>query len=165
MVQNPRRAGSDFSSLLRRLLAAGLVLLGGCAPPAPPTAADLDYPVIVLFERSGIVAHDDATDLRTMSVQRIVHSHTPPYLVDSRLDIYRLHKLSSVHGGLWLMTHPSGHSEVDFELERVARADAAQARRLIAARDPTLRAGADPATLTRLQQAGTLAAMRAALEP
>ena len=47
--------------------------------------------------------HDDAVELRTMSVQRVVNAHSPPYLIDSRLDLYRLEQLQSVHGGLWLM--------------------------------------------------------------
>ena len=107
-----------------------------CGGPPPPASVDaLAFPVLVLFEQSGVVRHDDAADLRTMSVQRVVGSNSAPFLIDSRLDIYRLEKLASVHGGMWLMANPSGTTEVTFELMRVAQADAAQARRLIAERD------------------------------
>ena len=83
----------------------------------------------------------------------------PPFLIDSRLDIYRLEKLASVHGGMWLMANPSGTTEVTFELMRVAQADVAQARRLIAERDGGLRNDPDPAKLAALERAATLAEM------
>ena len=131
-----------------------------CGGPPPPASVDaLAFPVLVLFEQSGVVRHDDAADLRTMSVQRVVGSNSPPFLIDSRLDIYRLEKLASVHGGMWLMANPSGTTEVTFELMRVAQADAAQARRLIAERDGGLRNDPDPAKLAALERAGTLAEM------
>ena len=57
------------------------------------------------------------------------------------------------------MANPSGTTEVTFELMRVAQADAARARRLIAERDGGLRNDADPAKLAALERAGTLAEM------
>ena len=135
-----------------------------CGGPPPPVSVDaLAFPVLVLFEQSGVVRHDDGADLRTMSVQRVVGSNSSPFLIDSRLDIYRLEKLASVHGGMWLMANPSGNTEVTFELMRVAQADAAQARRLIAERDGGLRHDPDPAKLAALARAGTLAEMLAVL--
>ena len=131
-----------------------------CGGPPPPASVDaLQFPVLVLFEQSGVVSHDDAADLRTMSVQRVVGSNSPPFLIDSRLDTYRLEKLASVHGGMWLLANPSGTTKVTFELMRVAQADAAQARRLIAERDGGLRNDPDPAKLAALERAGTLAEM------
>jgi hypothetical protein len=149
----PRRRGA------LALLAA---LLGGCAPPPPPQVEALAFPVLVLFE-SGVVRHDDPADLRTMSVQRVVNAHQPPFLVDSRFDIYRLEQLQSVHGGLWLMANPSGPTEVSFALARVAQDDAEQARALIAARVWAIREGSDPAAAGRLAQAETFAQMLEAI--
>ena len=131
-----------------------------CGGPPPPASVDaLAFPVLVLFEQSGVVHHDDAADLRTMSVQRVVGSNSPPFLIDSRLDIYRLEKLASVHGGMWLMANPSGRTEVTFELVRVAQTDTPQARRLIVERDGGLRNDPDPAKLAALERAATLAEM------
>jgi hypothetical protein len=41
-----------------------------------------------------------------------------PRLIDSKLNVYVMEKLRSVHGGLWLMAHPSEITEVTFELKR-----------------------------------------------
>ena len=143
---------------------AASALLGGCASEQPAVVGDLAFPVLVLFEDSGVVRHDDAADLRTMSTQRVVGSNSPPFLVDSRLDVYRLDRLASVHGGLWLMANPSGHTEVTFELVRIAQADVARAQALIAERDPRLRSGDEPEARRRLLEATTLAAMLAAVD-
>jgi len=118
-------------------------LIGGCKTQPPPTVETLEFPVLVLFEDSGVVRHDDAKDLRRMSVQRVTGSNTPPLLIDSNLDIYRLDGLASIHGGMWLMANPSGRTEVTFELIRVAHADAGEARRLIVEREVRLRHGDD----------------------
>ena len=49
-----------------------------------------------------------------------------PRLIDSRLNVFALEKLRSIHGGLWLMTHPSEITEVTFALksQKSGRADA-----------------------------------------
>ena len=138
-------------------------LLSACAPPPPPTVEGLAFPVLVLFEQGDPVRHDDPTGLRTMAVQRVVNAHTPPFLVDARLDIYRLEQLQSVHGGLWLMANPSGPTEVSFTLARVAQGDAEQARGLIAARTWAIREGGDQDAAARLARAGTLAQMLEAI--
>ncbi|MEZ5461218.1 hypothetical protein [Dokdonella sp.] len=123
-----------------------IVLLAGCAPPPPVMPADLAYPVLVLFPQSGSVRHDDAADLKIMSVQRVMGAHGEVYLIDSRLDIYRLDKLESEHSGIWLMAHPNGRTEVRFDLQRIATADAIRARQLIVDRDARMKS-ADGATL------------------
>lgn len=41
----------------------------------------------------------------------------PPVLIDSDFKIYSLDHFQSVHGGLWLMAHPSGTTDVTFELK------------------------------------------------
>jgi hypothetical protein len=143
------------------LLAA---LLGGCTPPAPPTVDGLAFPVLVLFEQSGTVRHDDAADLGSMSVQRVAGSNSAPFLIDARFDIYRLEQLQSVHGGLWLMANPSGRTEVTFELAREAQGDAERARALILEREPRLRSGNDAQAAARLAQASTWEAMLAAID-
>jgi hypothetical protein len=149
--------------LLRASAALLLAALGACRSQ-PPRVEDLAYPVLVLFERSGTVRHDAVADLRSMAVQRVLGSESPPWLIDSRLDIYRLERLESVHGGLWLMANPSARTQVRFDLVRVARADAVQARGLIVERDPTLRAGNDPVRRLRIEEAATLATMLVALQ-
>ncbi len=136
-----------------------IALLVGCKAPSPLTINDLNYPVLVLFEQSGGVRHDDARDLSVMSVQRVMASNSPPFLIDSHLDIYRLDKLGSEHSGLWLMANPNGQTEVHFDLQRVSLADVAKARQLILARDPTLRSQDGAPLREKVEQARTLKAM------
>jgi hypothetical protein len=158
MMRGMARIGGTWTRIGRAAFAACVAALGACRS-VPPVAEDLAYPVLVLFEQSGSVRHDDPADLRRMSVQRVIHSHSAPWLIDARLDLYRVEKLQSVHGGFWLMANPSGPTEVSFELVRVARADAVQARRLIVEREPILRAEEVEALRQRLEGATTLAAM------
>jgi hypothetical protein len=55
---------------MRALLACVLAtMIVACSQAPPPTANDLVYPVLVLFEESGAMRHDDAGDLRIMSVR------------------------------------------------------------------------------------------------
>lgn len=141
-----------------------LCALFGCkAPAAPPTVGDLHFPVLVLFEQGGVLRHNDAADLNSMSVQRVVGSNSPPFLIDSNLDIYRLDRLASVHGGIWLIANPSGRTEVTFDLARVAQSDAAQSRRLIAERDQRARSDDDGGAREHLARAQTFDAMAAAI--
>jgi hypothetical protein len=149
-----RKVGS-----LRGLLAAMLAAIAGCAAAPAPTPADLAYPVLVLFEQGGGVRHDDAEDLSKMRVQRIMAAGDAVFLVDSRLDIYRLDKLESVHSGIWLMAHPSDFTEVRFDLQRVASADARMARKLISECEYRLRSNEDPSLHVALEKAETLQAM------
>lgn len=160
MTSHPVRSSRGVFALVATTLAA---LLAACKPAPPPTPESLAYPVLVLFEQSGVVRHDDVADLREMSTQRVINSNSAPFLVDSKLDVYRLEKLASTHGGLWLMANPVGHTEVTFELARVAQGDAAQARKLIAERDVDFQYQGDDAAKQRLAQAQTFAAMLAAI--
>lgn len=137
----------------------GMLLGAACSAPPPVLAEDLAYPVLVLFPQSGSVRHDDTADLRMMGVQRVMGYDGTVMLIDSRLDIYRLDGLASTHSGLWLMAHPSGRTEVRFELHRIGQADIEQARRLILEREPTLRDSAEPVPRASLLQASTLQAM------
>lgn len=138
-------------------------LLAACKPAPPPSVDDLAYPVVVAWESSGIVRHDDAKDLQVMSTQRVVNANSAPFLVDSQLDVYRLDRLASTHGGMWLMANPVGRTDVTFELVRVAQGDAARARALIARRTWEIREGNDSAAAKRLATANTLAEMLAAI--
>ena len=147
----------------RRTTAVFAALLAGCAPAAPPSVEGLAFPVLVLFEQSGTMRHDDAADLHSMSVQRVAGSNSAPFLIDARFDIYRLERLQSVHGGLWLMANPSGSTEVTFELVREAQGDAARARELLLQRESRLRSGLDPDAASRLEQASTWPAMLEAI--
>jgi len=150
-----RRSRCLFAALIAGLIAA-------CKPAPPPTVDDLTFPVLVLFESGGLVRHDDAKDLQVMSTQRVINSNSAPFLIDSKLDIYRLDKLASTHG-VWLMANPVGTTEVTFELARVAQGDVEQARRLIAERDWQVREGSDDTPRQRLAQAGDLRAMLEAI--
>lgn len=149
---------------IRSFVAAAFgAVLAACKPAPPPSPETLAYPVLVLFEQSGVVRHDDVADLKEMSTQRVVNANSAPFLIDSKLDVYRLEKLASTHGGLWLMANPVGRTEVTFELARVARADAAQARALIVERDVDFRYQGDDAAKQRLANAKTFAEMLAAI--
>ena len=163
------RSTGRFANRILRRLAVSIVrqalivttavgLLAGCAKQPPPKPADLAYPVLVLFEQGGAVRHDNAGDLAMMAVQRIMASASSPLLIDSRLDIYSLDDLESVHSGLWLMANPSGLSEVRFVLHRLATADLRRARQLIAAR-----ARVDAQAMARIAQANSLAELIAAI--
>jgi hypothetical protein len=147
------------SVLVRTCLAACTLLGAACSPPPAVSPAELAYPVLVLFPQSGSVRHDDAADLRVMSVQRVMGANGPVVLIDSRLDIYRLDRLESTHSGLWLMAHPNGQTDVDFELQCIDQADIEQARRLMLEREPRLRGAAATALRAALSQASTLEAM------
>ncbi|HET7843746.1 MAG TPA: hypothetical protein VFL14_06325 [Xanthomonadales bacterium] len=145
---------------VRGLLVPALAaLLAACKPTPPPTANDLAYPVLVLWEAGGVVRHDDAKDLQVMSTGRVVNANSPPFLVDSRLDVYRLDKLASTHGGMWLMANPVGRTDVTFELALEKQGDAELARRLIAERDVDFRYQGDAAAKEKLAQSRTLAQM------
>jgi hypothetical protein len=144
---------------LRPLLAAALAVIAGCAEPPAPTPADLAYPVVVLFEQGGGVRHRNAEDLSRMRVQRIMVAGDAVFLIDSRLDIYRLEKLESVHSGIWLMAHPNDITDVHFVLQKIASADADMTRKLIGEREYRLRSGEDPSLHVALEKAETLQAM------
>ena len=133
-----------FGGVLRWLLPCAL--FAGCQraapPPAPagPSVADLQFPVAVIFGNASIVTYKDAEDLSAMWMVNYLAVDGPPPLIDSRFAVYRLAKLASTHGGLWMMVHPAGVTPVTFELER---APANRASKRLA---PSLRAYLDQET-------------------
>jgi len=106
-----------FRRVLTRIPLFSL-LLAGCSPEPPPKISDLHFPVTVLYTNSSTRLFDSAADLDVMSTQLVINSSQSPVLVDSEFNIYTLEKLRSVHGGLWLMVHPVGNTEVAFDLKR-----------------------------------------------
>jgi hypothetical protein len=106
------------------------MLLAGCSPePPPPTLTDLHFPVAVLYSNASTRLCKDASELGVMGVQLMINSNSPPVLIDSDFNIFTLEKLRSTHGDLWLMLHPSGDTEVAFDLKRAPKSglDAARA--------------------------------------
>jgi hypothetical protein len=116
-----------FRCILAHLPLLGM-LLAGCSREPPPVVADLHFPVAVLFSNSSAIRYDNAADLGVMPVQLVINSKFPPILIDSQFNILTLQKLSSIHGGLWLMVHPSGNTEVTFDLKRAPKSGLDAAR-------------------------------------
>jgi len=52
-----------------------------------------------------------------MHTNYVVLSEGTPVLIDSQFKIYAMEGLRSTHNGMWLMAHPSGLTEVMFELK------------------------------------------------
>jgi hypothetical protein len=92
------------------------MLFAGCSRTKPPTVESLHFPVAVLFSNACTNFFTDADDLKMMNVQIVINSASPPILVDSEFAVYSLNKLRSIHGGFWLFAHPSGVTEVTFDL-------------------------------------------------
>jgi hypothetical protein len=85
--------------------------------PAPSLDA-LQFPVVVLFGNSSILLCSGPAELTKMHTNYLTLNDRDPRLIDSKLNVYVMEKLRSVHGGLWLMAHPSEITEVTFELKR-----------------------------------------------
>lgn len=115
---------------------ASLLSLIGCGADAPKvvTTSDLTFPVVVIFGSSSAALYRDAGDLGTMQIGHLNAVTEPPPLIDSAFAIYRLAKLGSTHGGVWLMTHPTGSTPVTFELEPWPQTGIAAARELLTKR-------------------------------
>jgi hypothetical protein len=109
------------------------VIFGGCrpSPPKPVEVKDIQFPVLVLFSNSGASVYDRSEDLHVMHVNRVNLSDQPPTLIDSGFAIYTMEQLRSIHGGLWLMAHPSGTTDVTFELKRATESGKDAALRLV----------------------------------
>ena len=117
-------------------LSALLALLTGCTPKPPPKAgvADLHFPVAVLFPSASIVLFKDKVDLGVMHMNYVLDSGgASPVVIDSNFDIYTMERLRSTHGGLWLMAHPSGTTEVAFDLTRSPKSGLEAARKAMRA--------------------------------
>jgi len=135
-IFSPYHVYSIVSSLVTLLLS--LILFTSCTrkpepppPPPPPTVADLHFPVLVLFPNAYTVLFKDATDLHTMITGVVIALDQPPLLIDSRFNIRTLDYLKTIHGGLWLMMHPVGVTEVTFTLARAPKSGIDAAREAI----------------------------------
>ena len=145
-----------------------LALFTGCRakPPAPPTVADLKFPVVVvIFGKSSAVEFKDAAALGTMTMGNLNAITGPPPLIDSSFAIYTLTKLRSTHNGLWLMANPTGSTPVTFTLERAPKSGIEVARALMRERldEQTWRTDLDEkrrALATEQTLAGMLAIVR-----
>lgn len=117
------------------LFLASVVTSGCRAKPAPApvlTVADLNFPVVVVFERSGAYVHRSAEDLMTMSMQAVIMSNSPPHLIDNEFNLFRLDKLNSTKGTLaYMLSAGAGSTEVTFELARVPEKSDEQVRSLL----------------------------------
>jgi len=73
--------------------------------------------------------YDDSASLHGMAVQLLINLKSDPILIDSQLNIYAEDKLQSTHGSLWFIIHPSGNTDVTFDLKRAPASglDAARA--------------------------------------
>lgn len=101
--------------------AAGLALalIMSCSKHEPAPSLDaLQFPVVVLFGNSSILLCSEPADLTKLHTNYLTLNDRDPRLIDSKLKVYLMEKLRSVHGGLWLMAHPSEITEVTFELKR-----------------------------------------------
>ncbi len=118
-------------------LSALFATLTGCSPkPAPlppPTVADLHFPVVVLFPTAACLLYKDAASLGVMHMNLLMDYSRVPVLIDSEFNICTMEKLGSTHGGLWLMAHPSGTTEVTFELKRASKSGLEAAREAVGA--------------------------------
>jgi hypothetical protein len=68
-----------------------------------------------------------------MHANRVVLAREAPIVIDGELNLWRLERLRSTHGGVWLMAHPSGMTPVAFEAVRL------EGRGVEAAREALLR--------------------------
>jgi hypothetical protein len=100
-------------------LALALALIMSCSKQEPAPSLDaLQFPVVVLFGNSSILLCSGPAELTKMHTNYLTLNDRDPRLIDSKLNVYVMEKLRSVHGGLWLMAHPSEITEVTFELKR-----------------------------------------------
>lgn len=82
-----------------------------------PAIEALRFPVVMLFEHSSMRVCKGQSELTNMHTNFLTLNNASPVLIDSEFKIYSLGHFQSVHGGLWLMAHPSGSTEVTFELK------------------------------------------------
>lgn len=94
-------------------------LLAGCGREREtgPKIESLQFPVVVLFENSATRLCAEPSELTNVHTNYLKLNSETPVLVDSDFKIFSLEKFQSVHGGLWLMAHPSERTEVTFDLK------------------------------------------------
>jgi hypothetical protein len=143
------------------------VLFAGCRgrPAQPPAVEDLRFPVVVIYGKSSAMLFPDAAALGTARIGDLNAVVGPPPLIDSNFGIYTLQEFGSTHGGLWLMTHPTGSTPVKFKLERAPKSGLEIARGLMRARlDEQTWRGDLPERREALAREQTLAGMAAVVE-
>lgn len=94
-----------------------LSLCASCSKESPPKIESLQFPVVILFGNSAMRVCKELADLTMMHTNYLVLSKGTPALIDSQFKIYAVEGLRSTHNGMWLMAHPSGLTEVTFELK------------------------------------------------
>jgi hypothetical protein len=105
---------------LGRIAGATLAALsvGSCLKPERATKiAELRFPVAVLFGNGSMLLGQQPGQLTNMHTNYIILNSETPLLIDADFKINSLDHFRSVHGGLWLMAHPSGATDVTFELK------------------------------------------------
>jgi hypothetical protein len=113
-------------------LALLLTLLLGCRQSDPaPRMETLQFPVVILFGNSSVLSCARPDDLKKMHTNYLTLNDQTPRLIDSSFNIFTMENLRSVRGGLWLMAHPSGITEVTFDLKG-QKSGRAEAQRLFA---------------------------------
>ncbi len=96
----------------------GRGLFGSCSKDKPaPKNEDLRFPVVILFGNASTRLCRRLPELTRMHSNYLNLNNEAPVLIDSNFNIYSLDHFRSVHGGLWLMAHPSGATAVTFELK------------------------------------------------
>ena len=104
-----------------RLIAASalaMLLFGSCRKERPaPALEDLPFPVVILFGNASTRLCQRLPELTRMHSNYLNLNEEAPVLIDSDFNIYSLDHFRSVHGGLWLMAHPSEATDVTFELK------------------------------------------------
>ena len=99
-------------------LSLAAVLLVSChEKEAAPKIEALRFPVVMLFGNASTRVCKERGELTNMHTNYLTLNSEPPVLIDSDFKIYSLDHFQSVHGGLWLMAHPSGATDVTFELK------------------------------------------------
>jgi hypothetical protein len=94
-----------------------LSLCTSCSKESPPKIEGLQFPVVILFGNSATRVFKDHANLTMMHTNYVVLSEATPMLIDSQFKIYAVERLRSTHNDMWLMAHPSGLTEVTFELK------------------------------------------------
>lgn len=99
-------------------LSLAAVLLVSCREKeTAPKIEALRFPVVMLFGNASARVCKERGELTNMHTNYLTLNSEPPVLIDLEFKIYSLGHFQSVHGGLWLMAHPSGATGVTFELK------------------------------------------------
>ena len=118
--------------LLNALGCFCLNLLGCNRPPPPPTVADLQFPVLVVYPSAGFSTFENADNLKTMRLQKLLMSRDTAALIDSKLRVFLLENLKSNKNGMsiWI-SGGRGPTAVTFDLVATKESGLAAAREWI----------------------------------